>query len=127
MMGYIDATVMNYLLKRASKMTEEKRTYLKKGARRDQILTAAMAMALDTGYNSLTRDGVAQRAGVAMGQVNHVFNTMTQLRRAVMRSAVNLEHLPIIAQGVAQGDKIAHGAPEWLKQKALSSLLSSEG
>lgn len=108
-------------------MTEEKRTYLKKGARRDQILTAAMAMALDTGYDSLTRDGVAERAGVAMGQVNHVFNKMEHLRRAVMRSAVSRELLPIIAQGIAHGDKIAHGAPKWLKQKALASLLKSEG
>jgi DNA-binding transcriptional regulator YbjK len=108
-------------------MTEVKRTYLKKSERRDQILSAAVSMALETGFNSLTRDGVAIRAGVAMGQVNHVFNTMTQLRRAVMRRAVSCAHLSIIAQGIALGDTVALNAPDGLKQKALSSLLSSEG
>lgn len=107
-------------------MTDEKRTYLKKGERREQILAAALTIALDTGYNSLTRDGVAERAGVAMGQVNHVFDTMYKLRRAVMRAAISREHLSIIAQGVAHGDHYAHEAPEWLKEKALLSLVKSK-
>ncbi len=108
-------------------MTEKKRVYLKKEARRDQILAAAINMSLDVGFNSLTRDGVAERAGVAMGQINHIFSTMTKLRNAVMRSAISRELLPIIATGLALGDKNAHAAPEWLKQKAATSLINSEG
>ena len=102
----------------------EKRIYLKKEVRRDQILTAAVEMAMTEGYLKLTRDGVAERAGVAMGQVNHIFSTMTKLRRAVMRCAVKRELLPIIASGLAVGDTTAHNAPDRLKQQALSSLLS---
>lgn len=104
-----------------------KRIYLKKGARREQILSAAMEIALDTGFNSLTRDGVAKHAGVAMGQVNHSFDKMSQLRHAVMRRAVKLEHLSIIAQGIALGDKTALTAPDALKSAALESLLTSKG
>ena len=106
-------------------MTDQKRVYLKKDVRRDQILTAAIAMSLDVGFSKITRDGIAERAGVAMGQVNHIFNTMVQLRRAVMRAAVNRELLPIIAQGLALGDKHAQAASEPLKQKALASLIKS--
>lgn len=101
----------------------EKRIYLKKEVRRDQVLSAAIAMSLDIGFNSLTRDGVAERASVATGQINHMFNTMLHLRRAVMRAAVHRELLPIIASGLALNDKQAHGAPKWLKEKALRSLI----
>ena len=101
----------------------DQRTRMKPEARRDQILAAALQIANTDGYNALTRDGVAQVAGVATGQVNHIFNTMTQLRRAVMRAAVNREIKSIIAQGLAQGDSEAHKAPEWLQRAALDSLV----
>ncbi len=104
-------------------MTTTKRTYLKDEVRRDQILTAAIDMALSTGYNSLTRDGIAKQAGVASGQVNHKFNTMTQLRRNVMRAAVSRELLPIIASGLAMGDVHAQKAPQWLQEKAVLSTI----
>lgn len=102
----------------------DQRTRMKPEARRDQILAAALTIATEQGYNALTRDGVANAAGVATGQVNHIFNTMAQLRRAVMRAAVHRELLPIVAQGLAQGDKDAHAAPDWLKRKALDSLIA---
>jgi AcrR family transcriptional regulator len=99
---------------------------MKPEARREQILAAALKIANDTGYSSLTRDAVAQSAGVATGQVNHIFNTMTQLRRAVMRAAVHRELRPIIAQGLAEGCKEARNAPEWLKREALELLMNDE-
>jgi len=108
-------------------MSEQQRTRLKPEIRREQILAAALVIAERDGYNALTRDGIAIQAGVAAGQVNHIFNTMTQLRRAVMRAAVHREILPIVAQGVAQGDKDAHAAPDWLKRKALESLMNNKG
>lgn len=99
---------------------------LKADVRRDQILAVALTMAERDGFNNLRRDAVAEEAGVATGQVNHMFETMDKLRRAVMKAAVNREILPIIAQGLANGDKVAHEAPVWLKQKALASLVGQE-
>ena len=104
-------------------MTESKRVYLKKPARREQILAAAMTIAIETGYGSLTRDGVAKAAGVSMGQVNHSFEKMSQLRNAVMRRAVKLELLPIIAQGLATSNKYALAVSDEVKMKALLTLI----
>lgn len=108
-----------------------KKEYLKKDARRDQILTAAMDIALTSGYDTLTRDGVAERASVAAGQVNRIFNTMPQLRRAVMRSTVaqlelnpmNKRLLMILAAGLSSRETPALNAPMEMKQEALKLLM----
>jgi AcrR family transcriptional regulator len=91
--------------------------------RREQILAAAIELAEKEGFNNLSRDGIAAYAGVAKGQIHHMFETMDKLRCAVMKAAVHREILPVIAQGLANGDKVAHEAPVWLKQKALASLV----
>lgn len=93
--------------------------------RRDAILTAAIELARRDGYNQITRDNIAKHAEVAAGLVTHYFNTMTQLRRAIIRAAITGEILEIIAQGLASGDPHAHRAPPELKQKALDSLMRS--
>ena len=97
------------------------RQRLKPEVRRDQILNAAIHVATVDGFDNMTRDKIALQADVATGLVNHAFNTMTQLRRAVMRAAVNRELLSIIACGLASGDSVAHDAPEWLKRKAIDT------
>ena len=108
-----------------------KKEYLKKDARREQILSAAMDIALTDGYDKLTRDGVAERANVAAGQVNRIFNTMPQLKRAVMRSTVaqlemnptNQRLLLILATGLSYRETPALNAPQYLKQAALDLLM----
>lgn len=101
----------------------EKRIRMKPEARRDQILSCAVELALLNGFNSLTRDSVAEAAGAANGLVSHYFSTMDKLRHAVMRAAVARELKPIIATGLAQGDSIAFGAPDWLKRESLDMLM----
>ena len=96
---------------------------MKPTVRREQILTAAMTIAERDGFNALTRDGIAEEAGVATGMVNHVFSTMDKLRKAVMRSAVHKELKPIIATGLSSGMLEAREAPEWLKREALETLM----
>ena len=108
-----------------------KKEYLKKDVRRDQILTAAMDIALTEGYDKLTRDGVAIKANVAAGQVNRIFNTMPQLKRAVMRSTIsqlainpsNDRLLLILATGLSYRETPALNAPQELKQAALQLLM----
>lgn len=90
---------------------------------RDQILTAAFDEAVQAGFYTMTRDNIAERAGVATGSVNHHFKDMANLRHAVMRKAIQTEQLCIIATGLAQGDDIARSAPEGLKRRALETLV----
>ena len=93
-------------------MSELKR--LKPEVRRDQILAVAIDVATKQGYNNVTRERIAEQAGISTGLVNRVFNTMAQLRRAVMRAAIHRELLPIVAAGLGCNCRIAHSASEQL-------------
>ena len=90
---------------------------------KDNILEVAYVMAQRDGFGSLTRDGVAVEAGVAMGTVNHHWLRMEALRDAVMQRAVEEEQLELIAQGMALGHDVAKSAPLELRTRALTTLL----
>nr|DAI64901.1 MAG TPA: bacterial regulatory protein [Caudoviricetes sp.] len=90
---------------------------------KDNILEVAYVMAQRDGFGSLTRDGVAAEAGVAMGSVNHHWGKMSALREAVMQRAVEEENLELIGQGMALGDSVAKSAPLELRTRALTTLL----
>lgn len=90
--------------------------------RKDQILTVAIEMAKEQGYHKITRDAVAECAGVSMGLVTRYFGTMKQLKTAVMRTAVKQGIPEIVAQGLANGDDHAKKAPAELKAEAARLL-----
>lgn len=90
--------------------------------RKDQILSVAVTQAKEVGYTKITRDGVAEGAGVSMGLVTRYFGTMKQLKRDVIRYAIRNEIAEIIAQGLANGDDHARKAPAELKAKAATLL-----
>ena len=97
-------------------------TYLKPAERKEQILKAAMVVAAREGYLSMMRREVAVEAGCANGTVSRYFNTMDQLRRAVMRRAVHVGNLVVLSQGLANKNKQAMKASDELKQAAATSL-----
>lgn len=90
---------------------------------KEHILEVAFTMAQRDGFGTLTRDGVAAEAGVAMGSVNHHWGKMSALREAVMQRAVEEENLELIGQGMALGDSVAKSAPLELRTRALTTLL----
>lgn len=90
--------------------------------RKEQILEAAIELAIKNGYQHVTRDTIASHAGVTYSLVTHYFNTMPQLKRAIMRAAISREIVEIIAQGLASRDPQALKASDELKQRALQSL-----
>lgn len=92
--------------------------------RRDMILNAALELAGSKSYTTITRDEIADHAGVAVGLVTKYFGTMPNLKRDVMRAAIRYEHLPIIAHGIAIHDPHAMKAPPALKRRAVASLSS---
>lgn len=91
-------------------------------ARIAQILAAALEIAPKQGYSRLTRDDIAGRAKVPPSLITYHFGTMPELRRQIMREAVRVECLPVIAQGLACRDKHALKASEALRVRALDSV-----
>jgi AcrR family transcriptional regulator len=78
-----------------------------KDAKRELILNAAVECAKLVGYLNIQRADIAQRADVATGTVNKYFGTMNQLKRAVMRHAIEKDINDIVFQGIANKDKQA--------------------
>lgn len=103
-------------------MTKTKR--LGPEVRREELLTIALDMAATLGIEQIRRDDIAKKAGVANGLVTHYFTTMTQLKRAVVRAAVERRSLPVIAQALALKHPEALKAPLELRDEALASLAS---
>ena len=87
------------------------------------ILDAACFVAIRDGFNNITRESIAQKAGVSTGTVSQSFGTMIKLKRSVMRHAIQDEILEIIAVGLGINDKTAMKIDTELKQRALATLL----
>lgn len=87
------------------------------------ILDTAIAHAKTDGYQNIRREKIATALGVSCGLVNFHFSTMLQLRRAVMRAAIDQRIPEIVAQGMAAKDPHASKAPDDLKDLARASLI----
>lgn len=90
--------------------------------RNAKVLAAAIEEAKDVGFQWITREAVAMRAGVSVGGVNNAYGTMRDLKRAVLREAVAQEIVVIVAQGLADRHEIALSAPPALKEAAAAAL-----
>lgn len=90
--------------------------------RKGSILDAAVQLAKKQGYSNISRQQIAELAGVSTGLVTKYFGTMPQMRRAIMRSAITRGIPEIVAQGMAAGDRQAGKAPEELKAAARKTL-----
>lgn len=89
---------------------------------RRRILDAALAEARAQGFQWIRRCDVAKRAGVSSGLVSLAYDGMLGLKRAVMAEAVRLGDAVIVAQGLADGNAIAKGAPQALKERAAELM-----
>jgi len=90
--------------------------------RREMIVRAGLLAAQQVGYQNLTRRIVARRAETSSSLIQFHFNTMEELRSAIVRQAIEDENLQVVAQalGVLHDDAVA--APEAVKTKAIAYL-----
>lgn len=93
--------------------------------RTNELLDVALDLAARTGWRSLTHTSVAQAAGVSPALVVLRLGTKTELLRAVMRRAVNRGVVPVVAEGLAVGDKHACRAGEALRALAAEHVRSA--
>jgi len=85
-----------------------------------QLLDAALALAARDGWANLTRDGIAVAAGVSFALVTQRLGTMDQIRRSVMRLAVQRRVVAVVAEGLARKDKHAARADEALRAECAA-------
>ena len=90
---------------------------------REEVLTEALRLSGEVGYNKVTREMLAFAAGCSTGQVSNMFGTMAHLRRAIVSAAVNREDLKVLAQALAHNEAKANAASTDLKRRALEALL----
>lgn len=87
-----------------------------------EILAVAIQEAEKDGFQNITILSIADRVGCSRALVHTYFNTIVQLKRAVMRSAIKDENLLVVAQGLVAKDPTARKAPDILKDAALASV-----
>lgn len=90
--------------------------------RKEEVMAAALRLAEQHGYQRITREQIAEAAGVRGPLLHYYFGTMTQFRRELMRRAVLLGNLKVIAQGLAVDDPQAVKADPMVRLAALESL-----
>lgn len=95
-----------------------------KAARDAAILEAAIELAKVEGYQWITRQMVADHAKVSVGSINNAYGQMIELKRAVMRAAVDRGIPEIVAQGLADGSSIARNAGPDLRERAAALITS---
>ncbi len=77
---------------------------MSKNKRNPLVLKAALELSEIIGYRHVTRDQIADKAGVATGTVSLHLGTMIQLRRTVVRHAIKQGIKKIIAQAIVADD-----------------------
>lgn len=89
----------------------------------DAILRAALACARKYGFAKMTRDQIAEHAGVAVGSLNYHFETMEKLRNAVVKRIIETHlFIDVLAGAIAARNYHALRAPAELKQLASETL-----
>jgi AcrR family transcriptional regulator len=91
--------------------------------RRAEILDAALRMSRLHGYREATRNDIAVAARCSEALVSSYWGTMIQLRRAVVRRAIEIGDLGLIAQAIVANDPHVSKAPRDLREAAVASLL----
>lgn len=89
----------------------------------DAILRAALACARKHGFATMTRDQIAEHAGVAVGSLNYHFETMENLRNAVVKHIIEShKFMDVLAAAISARNYHALRAPAELKQLASETL-----
>jgi AcrR family transcriptional regulator len=97
------------------------RERLKPEERRARILDAALGVAERQGYHTLRQREVAAAARCSMSLIHWHWGGLPEMRAAVLARAIEVQHLPVVLQGLAMRDPVALCAPEELRRAALEA------
>ena len=86
--------------------------------RTNQLLDTALQLAQESHYKQVRLTAIAERAGVTHPLVSKYLGTMTNIRRDIMRRAIERANLVVLAQGLDARERVALKAPEALRLRA---------
>ena len=89
---------------------------------KDTILAAAVNLANKRGLHGISRDAVAQAAGVSGGTVTYYFKDVAKLKTAIIKVAATAPHLNILAQAILDKHPAAAGFSEDLRARVAAHL-----
>lgn len=93
-----------------------------KNERRQHILDAAVDLAINNGYLTLSRGSIADHAAVSPALITFYFYKYDLLLDEVMTEAIRREIPSIVAEGLAGRHPAALAAPLYLREAAINSL-----
>ena len=88
----------------------------------EKIIIAGLSLLERDGPSAVTRDLVADIAGVSPALVSHHMGGMPAFRDLLMQTAVDRELVKAVAWGLVAQHPCATQAPDALKRKAIASL-----
>lgn len=95
----------------------------KPDVRKGEIIEAGLKLAEEIGVMNINRTNVGKRADVAAPTISYHFGTADQMRRAVMRHALKVKNLKVLADVIVAKDAFAEKIPSAVKAEALGHLL----
>lgn len=90
--------------------------------RKELLLCAAIDLSLKIGYQNITRIKIAKKAHVSVSLINRYFGKIEDLKKEILKAAIEKEVIEIIAQGLKTKDLAVLKISDRLKKKALSFL-----
>ena len=69
--------------------------------KKHEILKAAYQIAVEVGFNRMTRENIAEAAGCSEALVSHYFGDMEDLRCTILTSQLAARYPAVVLQGIA--------------------------
>jgi|SRR5690606_5627829 len=92
--------------------------------RKQQILDAAINISIQKGYRQLTRQAVANKLCCAGALINHYYGDIDSLRDIVLKTAIEKEIMPILAENYGTRGKETSNLSPALKEKVINYLMN---
>lgn len=89
---------------------------------KQHILDGAVQIAQRVGFRHVTRRLAATKADCALATVSYHFGSIPKLHDAIMRRAVEMRILSVVAQGLAEKHRAAMDAPYSVRQAAAKLI-----
>ena len=95
---------------------------MSKKHKKKQLLFAAINLAEANGYENITREMIATKAGVGLGTVNLYFGTMHKLKKTIISHALRTGNNKIVAQAILNKDDLVSNLSTNERKTALLAV-----